>query len=50
MEFQRAKRDLKVVYNHSDSESSDNEHHKMLYVMFGGSWDITSRHIIKNLR
>jgi hypothetical protein len=49
MEFQRAKRDLKAVYDHSDSESSDNEHRKMLYVMFGGSWDITSRHIIKNL-
>jgi hypothetical protein len=23
--FQKAKRDLKVVYDHSDSESSDNE-------------------------
>jgi hypothetical protein len=47
--FQKAKRDLRVVYNHSDSESSDNERHKTLYVIFRGSWDITSCHIIKNL-
>jgi hypothetical protein len=47
--FQKVKRDLKAVYDHSDSESSDNERHKTLYVMFGGSWDITSYHIIKNL-
>jgi hypothetical protein len=43
MGFQKAKRDLKVVYGYSDSESSDNERRKTLYVMFGGSWDITSR-------
>jgi hypothetical protein len=47
--FQKAKRDLKVIYGHSDSESSDNEHRKMLYVMFRGSWDITSHRIVKNL-
>jgi hypothetical protein len=49
MGFQKNKRDLKAVYSHSDSESSDNERHKTLYVMFRGSWDITSRRIIKNL-
>jgi hypothetical protein len=48
MGFQKVKRDLKVIYVHSDFESSDNEHHKVLYVMFRGSWDITSRRIIKN--
>jgi hypothetical protein len=37
MEFQDAKRALKVVYGHSDSESSDNEHRKALHIMFGGS-------------
>jgi hypothetical protein len=37
MEFQNAKRALKAVYGHSDSESNDNEHHKALHVMFGGS-------------
>jgi hypothetical protein len=48
--FQKAKMDLKAVYSHSNSESSDNEHRKMLYIMFRGSWDITSYRIIKNLR
>jgi hypothetical protein len=47
--FRKAKWDLKAVYGHSDSESSDNKHCKTLYVMFGGSWDITSHRIIKNL-
>jgi hypothetical protein len=50
MGFQKAKRDLKAVHGHSDFESSDNERRKTLYVIFGGSWDITSRRIIKNLR
>jgi hypothetical protein len=49
MEFQDAKRALKTVYGHSDSESSDNEHCKMLHVMFGGFWAITSRRVIKTL-
>jgi hypothetical protein len=50
MEFQDAKRALKVVYGHSDSESSNNEHCKMLHVMFGGSWAITSRWVVKTVR
>jgi hypothetical protein len=37
MEFQDAKRALKAVYGHSDSESSDNEHCKALHIKFGGS-------------
>jgi hypothetical protein len=49
MGFQKTKRDLKAVYGHSDSESSDNERCTMLYVMFGGSWNITSSRIIKNM-
>jgi hypothetical protein len=28
MEFQNAKRAIKVVYGHSDSESNNNEHRK----------------------
>jgi hypothetical protein len=48
MGFQKAKRDLKAVYDHSNSEYSDNERRKTLYIMFGGSWDITSRRIVKN--
>jgi hypothetical protein len=50
MEFQDAKRALKAVYGNSDSESSSNEHRKTLHVMFGGSWDIMSRRIVKTLR
>jgi hypothetical protein len=49
MGFQKAKRDLKAIYGHCDSESSNNECRKTLYVMFRDSWDITPRHIIKNL-
>jgi hypothetical protein len=50
MEFQDTKRALKAVYGNSDSESSGNERRKTLHVMFGGSWDITSRRVIKTLR
>jgi hypothetical protein len=42
MEFQNAKRALKAVYGHSDSNSSIDEPRKMLHIMYGGSWDITS--------
>jgi hypothetical protein len=50
MEFQDAKRALKAVYGHSDSESSDNERRRMLHIMFWGSWAITSRRVVKTLR
>jgi hypothetical protein len=50
MEFQDAMRALKAVYGHSDSETSDNKRRKALHVMFEGSWDITSRRIVKTLR
>jgi hypothetical protein len=50
MEFQDAKRALKAVYVHSNSESSDNERRKTLHVMFGGSWAVTSRRVVKTLR
>jgi hypothetical protein len=50
MEFHDTKRALKAVYGNSDSESSGNEHRKTLHVMFGGSWDITSRLVVKTLR
>jgi hypothetical protein len=51
MEFQNAKRTLNAVYDHSDSDSdsSTNEHHKTLHVMYGGSWGITSHRVIKTL-
>jgi hypothetical protein len=49
MAFQDAKRALKAIYSHSDSNSSTNERHKQLYILYSGSWDITSRHVIKML-
>jgi hypothetical protein len=49
MEFQNANRAIKVVYGHSDSKSSDNEHRKQLHIIYGGSWDITSRRVVKTL-
>jgi hypothetical protein len=50
MELQNTKRAPKVIYDHSDSESSNNEHPKQLHVMYGDSWDIMSRRVIKTLR
>jgi hypothetical protein len=50
MEFQDAKRAQKVIYGQSDSESGDNEHRKMLHIMFGGSWAITSRRGVKTVQ
>jgi hypothetical protein len=36
---------------HWDSDSGDdNDHRKKLYVMYGGSWELTSRRNIKSLR
>jgi hypothetical protein len=37
MEFQNCKRAIKVVYDHSNSESSNNEHHKQLHIIYDGS-------------
>jgi hypothetical protein len=48
-EFQDSKRVFKGVYDNSDSKYSDNKRHKALHIMFGGSWDITTRRIIKTL-
>jgi hypothetical protein len=49
MEFQDAKRALKVVYGHFNSEPNDNKCHKVLPVMFGDSWAITSKHVVQTL-
>jgi hypothetical protein len=39
MDFQNAKRAIKVIYDHSnsDSESSNNKHRKQLHIMYDGS-------------
>jgi hypothetical protein len=49
MEFQDSKGVLKVVYDHSDSDSNIDKHRKVLHVMYGGSWDIMSRRVVKTL-
>jgi hypothetical protein len=41
---------IKVIYGHSDSESSDNKCHKQSHVIYDGSWDIMSRRVVKMLR
>jgi hypothetical protein len=50
MEFQNTKRALKAIYGHSNYNSSVDDLHKQLYIMYGGSWDITSRRVIKTHR
>jgi hypothetical protein len=50
MDYQDAKRALKAIYDHSSSNSSTNEHHKALHVMYGVPWDITSQRIVKTFR
>jgi hypothetical protein len=50
IEFQDAMRALRAVYSHSDSNSSTDECHKALHVMYRGSWDIMSWRIVKTLR
>jgi hypothetical protein len=37
LRFQKARKDLKAIYDHFDSKYSDNERCKMLYIMFEGS-------------
>ena len=41
---------MKNLYKEDDSDSGDNERRKKLYVMYGGSWGLTSRREVKALR
>ncbi|WVZ83909.1 hypothetical protein U9M48_031004 [Paspalum notatum var. saurae] len=52
MGYQPPERELKSIYAlaNSDSDSSDNERRKKLYVMYGGSWEVSSRRDVKALR
>ncbi|WVZ79352.1 hypothetical protein U9M48_026941 [Paspalum notatum var. saurae] len=52
MGYQPPERELKSIYAlaNSDSDSSDNERRKKLYVMYGGSWEVSSRRDMKALR
>jgi hypothetical protein len=41
---------LKDVFTGDSDSSDDNDHHKKLYVMYGGSWELTSHRNVKSLR
>jgi hypothetical protein len=41
---------LKDVFTGDFDSSEDNDHHKKLYVMYGGSWELTSHRNVKSLR
>jgi hypothetical protein len=49
--YQPPARELKTVFSHGCSDDSgDDEHRKKLCVMYGGSWELTSRRDLKALR
>jgi hypothetical protein len=48
--YQTPNKDLKGLFHQSDSESGGDERRKKLYVMYGGSSELTSRRDIKTLR
>jgi hypothetical protein len=41
---------LKDVFNGNSDSDDDNDRRKKLYVMYGGSWELTSRRNVKSLR
>jgi hypothetical protein len=49
MAFQDIERALTTIYGHSNYDSSTDEHRKQLHIMYGGSWDIMSRRVVKTL-
>jgi hypothetical protein len=48
--YQTPKKDLKGLYQQSDSESGGDERRKKLYVMYSGSSELVSQGDIKTLR
>jgi hypothetical protein len=48
--YQTPKKDLKGLFHQSDPESGGDEHHKKLYVIYGGSSELVSRRDVKTLR
>ena len=48
--YQSPARELKGVYSHGDTDSGEDECHKKLYVMYGGSSELVSRRDVKTLR
>jgi hypothetical protein len=48
--YQSPEGDLKDVFTGDSNSGDDNDRHKKLYVMYGGSWELTSRRNVKSLR
>jgi hypothetical protein len=48
--YQSTEGDLKDVFTEGSDSENDNDHHKKLYVMYGGSWELTSHRNVKSLR
>jgi hypothetical protein len=48
--YQSPEGDLKDVFTGDSDSGDDNDRRKKLYVMYGGSWELTSRRNIKSLR
>jgi hypothetical protein len=47
--YQSPEQVLKDILTGDSDSSDDNDHHKKLYVMYGGSWELTSRRNVKSL-
>jgi hypothetical protein len=48
--YQSPEGDLKDVFTGDSDSGDDNDRRKKLYVMYGGSWELTSRRNVKSLR
>jgi hypothetical protein len=48
--YQSPEGDLKDVFTEESDSGDDNDRRKKLYVMYGGSWELTSRRNVKSLR
>jgi hypothetical protein len=47
--YQSPEGDLKDVFTRDSDSGDDNDRRKKLYVMYGGSWELTSRRNVKSL-
>jgi hypothetical protein len=50
LRYQSPEGDLKDVFTGDSDSRDDNDHRKKLYVMYGGSWELTSCRNVKSLR
>jgi hypothetical protein len=50
LRYQSLEGDLKDVFTGDSDSGDDDDRHKMLYMMYGGTWELTSRRNVKSLR